>query len=193
MLRTGSSFVAQCRTLLNPKQLSWCAALVLLVLVAAHSAAAQAAGEYAGTAATSSTGTSAMSGVGSAVGSAATKLDSALSGLGSASAPTTVSPSGGSSATPYVPSAADWANASSGYKGPATIEFTSAPSGAQVYVDGRFVGNTPLKVEVPAGQHSFQMRKANYRVWESKLKPTSAHVRVNAPLEPSVVILGAKQ
>jgi hypothetical protein len=35
----------------------------------------------------------------------------------------------------------------------ATLNFSSLPSGADIDIDGAFVGNTPSAIEVPSGEH----------------------------------------
>ena len=43
--------------------------------------------------------------------------------------------------------------------------------GAEVYLDGVFLGNTPLKepIEVEAGRHQLTVKKAGYHVWNNSL------------------------
>ena len=50
------------------------------------------------------------------------------------------------------------------------VEFTSAPAGATVLVDGRFAGLTPLTVRVAAGQRSVTVAKDYFRPRELSLE-----------------------
>jgi hypothetical protein len=66
---------------------------------------------------------------------------------------------------------------------PIKVSFTSTPSGADIEVDGSFVGNTPSSVELATGDHSVVIRKAGYNAWERKLKVMSGDIKLNADLE----------
>lgn len=60
----------------------------------------------------------------------------------------------------------------------------SVPDGADIEVDGSFVGNTPSDVQVADGDHTVTVKKAGFKDWERKLKVTSgSSVRLNAELE----------
>ena len=43
-----------------------------------------------------------------------------------------------------------------------TLSLDSTPSGAQVFLNGKSVGTTPLRDELPAGEYSLALRKKNY-------------------------------
>lgn len=43
-----------------------------------------------------------------------------------------------------------------------TVNFTSSPSGAQVFLDGAYIGITPVQVETSAGHHEYQMLLTGY-------------------------------
>jgi hypothetical protein len=45
--------------------------------------------------------------------------------------------------------------------GPAPLELTSRPAGAQVWLDGRELGRTPLSLLVEPGAHSVQLKAAD--------------------------------
>lgn len=49
----------------------------------------------------------------------------------------------------------------------ATLEVTSNPSGAQVLIDGRLVGNTPLTFSTNPGRTEIQVRLAGYSTYET--------------------------
>jgi hypothetical protein len=63
------------------------------------------------------------------------------------------------------------------------LAITSTPTGADIEVDGSFVGNTPSIIEVPLGDHSVAIRKAGYRPWERKMKISGGSVNLSAELD----------
>jgi len=64
------------------------------------------------------------------------------------------------------------------------LSLTSVPDGADIEVDGSFVGNTPSDVQVAEGAHSVSVKKAGFKDWERKLKVTGgSSVHLNAELE----------
>jgi hypothetical protein len=66
----------------------------------------------------------------------------------------------------------------------AQVQVTSAPDGADIEIDGIFVGNTPSTVGVAAGQHEISVKKTGFKPWERKIAVSSGQVNVNATLEP---------
>jgi len=66
----------------------------------------------------------------------------------------------------------------------AKLQVGSDPSGADIEVDGSFVGNTPSDVQVTEGEHTVTVKKAGFKDWERKLKVTGgSSVHLNAELE----------
>ena len=65
----------------------------------------------------------------------------------------------------------------------AEIAITSNPSGADIELDGTFVGNTPSTIGVSAGDHMIDVKKAGYVTWERKIKVTSGKIDLDAELE----------
>ena len=66
----------------------------------------------------------------------------------------------------------------------AKLEMESNPSGADIEIDGVFVGNTPSDVQVPEGEHAIAVKKAGFKDWERKIKVTAgSSVHLNAELE----------
>lgn len=66
----------------------------------------------------------------------------------------------------------------------AKLSVVSVPDGADIEVDGGFVGNTPSDVQVSEGDHSVSLRKSGFKNWERKLKVSAgSSVRLNAELE----------
>ena len=64
-----------------------------------------------------------------------------------------------------------------------SVNVTSAPGSADVEVDGKFVGNTPSSVSLPAGDHTIRITKKGYKPWERKLTVSGGTANVNAELE----------
>jgi hypothetical protein len=63
------------------------------------------------------------------------------------------------------------------------IAVESSPAGADIEVDGGFVGNTPSEIELPAGEHTVIISKKGYNSWERKLKASGGSVKLNVELE----------
>ena len=72
--------------------------------------------------------------------------------------------------------------ASSGSAG--QLQITSTPAGADIEIDGSFVGSTPSTVGVASGQHQLTMKKSGFKTWERKLTVSSGQISVNATLDP---------
>jgi hypothetical protein len=68
--------------------------------------------------------------------------------------------------------------------GDAQVEVTSVPSGADVELDGNFVGNTPSTIGVSPGEHAVSVKKTGYKTWERKITVSSGKVNLSAGLEP---------
>ena len=66
------------------------------------------------------------------------------------------------------------------------IAVSSTPSGAEITVDGNFVGSTPSSVPVSMGNHTISVHKAGYANWERNIHVTGGTVNVSAELSRSV-------
>jgi hypothetical protein len=66
----------------------------------------------------------------------------------------------------------------------ARVQVSSTPDGADIEVDGSFVGNTPSTVGVSAGQHKLSVKKSGFKSWERSISVSGGQVNVNATLEP---------
>jgi hypothetical protein len=66
------------------------------------------------------------------------------------------------------------------------IDVTSTPAGAEIELDGNFVGSTPSTIGVSAGDHTITLKKNGYKPWERKIKVTSGKTAVAAELEADV-------
>lgn len=66
----------------------------------------------------------------------------------------------------------------------AKLQMKSEPSGADIEVDGSFVGNTPSDVQVTEGDHTVMVKKTGFLDWQRKLKVSGgSSVHLNAELE----------
>ena len=59
----------------------------------------------------------------------------------------------------------------------------STPPGADIEIDGRFVGNTPSTVSVAAGSHQIAVKKKGFTGWSKTLNVTGGTVHLIAELE----------
>ena len=63
------------------------------------------------------------------------------------------------------------------------LEITSTPAGAEIEIDGTFVGNTPSTVTVAPGEHVITIKKSGYATFERKMKTSTGKVTISAELE----------
>jgi PEGA domain-containing protein len=64
------------------------------------------------------------------------------------------------------------------------LSLGSVPDGADIEVDGSFVGNTPSDVQVAEGEHTVSIKKTGFKDWQRTLKVTGgSSVHLNAELE----------
>jgi hypothetical protein len=60
----------------------------------------------------------------------------------------------------------------------------SAPDGADIEVDGSFVGNAPSDIQVAEGDHTITLKKNGFKDWERTVKVSGgSSVHLNAELE----------
>jgi hypothetical protein len=71
---------------------------------------------------------------------------------------------------------------------PATgsIEVNSTPAGSEIYLDGVFMGTTPMTIyDVQGGSHTLELRYRNYASWSKLLEITGGtRMFVDTPLSP---------
>jgi PEGA domain len=63
------------------------------------------------------------------------------------------------------------------------VSVVSTPDGADIEIDGSFVGNTPSVVELTPGEHIVIVKKSGYQPWERKLKVSGGEIKLTAELE----------
>jgi hypothetical protein len=73
-----------------------------------------------------------------------------------------------------------------------TLSVSSTPAGAEIQLDGSFVGSTPSTIDVAAGDHTIAMNKNGYKLWERKIKVTGGKISVAAELETKEVSEASK-
>lgn len=66
-----------------------------------------------------------------------------------------------------------------------SVAVTSTPAGADIQIDGNFVGSTPSSVLVSRGNHAITVRKAGYSTWERTIQVSGGTVNVAAELTRS--------
>ncbi|HUB01412.1 MAG TPA: PEGA domain-containing protein [Terriglobales bacterium] len=66
----------------------------------------------------------------------------------------------------------------------AKLQVDSSPPGADIEIDGSFVGNTPSDVQVAEGEHTVVVKKAGFKDWERKLRVSlGSAIHLTAELE----------
>jgi hypothetical protein len=103
---------------------------------------------------------------------------------------TELAPKGAESASApmaAVPSPAPTAPATPPAATQATLAVDSTPAGADVEIDGAFVGNTPSTVTVAPGSHQIVVKKKGFTDWTKTLNVTGGTIHLNAELEAGVV------
>ena len=63
----------------------------------------------------------------------------------------------------------------------ARVHITSTPSGGEIYADGKFVGNAPSDIALPAGEHALKVL-LDGREWSRSIQISSGDVSVHAEI-----------
>jgi hypothetical protein len=67
--------------------------------------------------------------------------------------------------------------------GRGALTITSEPIGADITIDGKFVGNTPSVIQLEAGSHKISIEAAGHKTWERTIEVTAgSKVTVQAKL-----------
>ena len=65
-----------------------------------------------------------------------------------------------------------------------SISIKSAPEGADISIDGKFMGSTPSDLSLKSGEYTISISKAGYATWERKMTLNAkGNITVNAVLE----------
>jgi hypothetical protein len=62
-----------------------------------------------------------------------------------------------------------------------TVHLTSSPSGGEIYVDGKFVGNTPSDIAIAAGEHTVKVTIGG-KEWSRSIQITSGEISLHAEI-----------
>jgi hypothetical protein len=66
----------------------------------------------------------------------------------------------------------------------ALLDLVSTPPGADIEIDGKFVGSTPSSVSVAPGDHDIAVKKSGFADWTRKVTISTGHVNISAGLTP---------
>ncbi len=67
---------------------------------------------------------------------------------------------------------------------PANVTVKSAPPGADINVDGKFMGNTPSTIQLTAGEHEVLVEKEGLRPWQRTMTVSAGgSITIDATLE----------
>jgi hypothetical protein len=88
---------------------------------------------------------------------------------------------------PVVAVAANATEMSPAADGTGVFAIESEPPGAEVYVNGEFLGTTPIASQaLPAGKHEIELRKKGRSNWTRKLRVSAGtRATISAELEPA--------
>lgn len=78
------------------------------------------------------------------------------------------------------------AGASANGTAPATaqVDIASTPAGADIEVDGKFVGSTPSSLSLSPGDHEIAVKKSGFAPWNRKITVSTGHINISADLTP---------
>jgi hypothetical protein len=62
------------------------------------------------------------------------------------------------------------------------VHFTSSPTGGEIYVDGRFFGNTPSDITLPVGEHVVEI-KIGDKEWSHSIEIAPGEITVHGDLD----------
>jgi len=65
----------------------------------------------------------------------------------------------------------------------ASLSIESTPPGADIEIDGAFVGNTPSTIAVALGSHQIAVKKKGFTDWTRTMNVTGGSIHLNAELE----------
>jgi PEGA domain-containing protein len=64
----------------------------------------------------------------------------------------------------------------------ALLDISSTPAGADIEIDGKFVGSTPSSISVAPGDHDVVVKKAGFSAWQKKVSLSAGHITLSAEL-----------
>ena len=66
----------------------------------------------------------------------------------------------------------------------ALLDLVSTPAGADIEIDGKFMGSTPSSVSVTPGDHDIAVKKNGFADWTRRVTVSSGHINISAELTP---------
>jgi hypothetical protein len=66
------------------------------------------------------------------------------------------------------------------------LTLASAPAGADIEVDGAFVGSTPSTITLANGDHTVRVSKKGYQPYEKNLRTSGGKISLHADLDSAV-------
>ncbi len=69
------------------------------------------------------------------------------------------------------------------------LDIWSTPAGADIFVDGEFVGQTPHTLVVTPGEHTINLRKKDFGIWQRRIVVVPGKRKIGATLEQKVLNL----
>jgi len=64
----------------------------------------------------------------------------------------------------------------------ALLDISSTPPGADIEIDGKFVGSTPSSITLTPGDHDISVKKAGFSAWDKKVSISPGHINISAEL-----------
>jgi hypothetical protein len=65
----------------------------------------------------------------------------------------------------------------------AKVHITSTPTGGEIYIDGKFYGNAPSDITLPAGEHVVKVTLGGGKDWTRSVQVTSGEIQLHASAE----------
>jgi len=63
----------------------------------------------------------------------------------------------------------------------AKVHITSTPTGAEIFIDGKFFGNTPSDLTLPTGEHGVRVTLGG-KEWSRSVQITSGEISIHSDL-----------
>jgi hypothetical protein len=93
-------------------------------------------------------------------------------------------PAGEASSTPAIPTPAIKPMENKLNAETSAVSIKSVPDGAEITVDGKYVGSTPSTLQLTSGDHMISIEKSGFKVWQRTISVTAgSSVTVGAMLE----------
>ena len=70
----------------------------------------------------------------------------------------------------------------------ASISVASNPAGADIEIDGNFVGSTPSTIQLDPGDHQIDIEKKGFQSWSRKMKVTGGNLNISVDLDANSIL-----